>query len=231
MIIWQKEDLSPVTNLDVAIQEAIIDVILTYYSDDGIICEEGNMTNRTGISNYNWIIDPIDGTNNFIQGKIEYGISVGLMQGDRFVEAYLIFPAINERYYAAIGLGIWINGVVFRSQASYTGVGHKNVILCSKTFEKYRSIFESLGYMVNCYNCATYSLLMLLKREAFMYHTINTMIYDVGPMAFILKEAGVDVFNSTGSCIVFSHEMKTIPFFLALSDADLKETFICLLEK
>ena len=223
LIYWQKRDLSMVSNIDIAIQDAITGIILHNYSHDRIICEERGAPDSESKSAFTWIIDPIDGTDNFIHGKNEYGISVGLMEGGRFIEALLLFPGLGESYYAGRGRGIWKDEVLFQPAVCAEYGGRREIILCSKTYESKRHIFESSGHVVKCYRCATYSLLRLLKGEASMYHVSNTMIYDVGPMSFVLELAGIPVLDDKGGYLQFSASRNIIPFVMALSDISMKE--------
>jgi fructose-1,6-bisphosphatase/inositol monophosphatase family enzyme len=214
MIYWRKNDSSLVSNIDVGIQSSIIGIIKKLYQEDSIICEEGEKMYIKEKSVYSWVIDPIDGSDNFIHNKKEFGISIGLMKDNKFIEALLLFPKLKEKYYAAKGQGIWKNDRAFIPVETRDNC--KEIILCSKTYKKLKPIFELKGYNVKFYNCATYSLLMLLKKEAFLYHTINTMIYDVGPMSFIIEEAGIGSFNKEKCSITFFNKPHSIPFFLSM---------------
>jgi fructose-1,6-bisphosphatase/inositol monophosphatase family enzyme len=226
MVYWEKKDQTFVTNIDIMIQSAIIREIRQKYHADNIISEEQDRLYTEGTGPYTWIIDPIDGTHNFISGKNEYGVSIGLMKGNEFIEALLIFPALKETYYAAKNKGVWKNETVFEPPVSISEQNNREMILCSKTFDRLGGLLEASGYKVSCYRCATYSLLMLLKRKACIYHTINTMIYDVGPMAFIIKESGAKCFDNKLDDLVFNNNDSPIPFFLASVHSTLPDS-IC----
>ncbi|WP_167021729.1 inositol monophosphatase family protein [Chitinophaga sp. Cy-1792] len=215
LVHWIKADATPVTNMDIAIQAAIIRIIREHYPNDNIISEEEGGYHISAGEQYSWVIDPIDGTANFIEQKKEFGISVGLMEDNRFVEALLVFPALQEKYYAAAGAGIVLNGQPFRPAPPDMSQIAKEVILCSKTMHSLTPFFSTEGYNTTCYRCATYSLLMLLKGRAVMYHTINTRLYDVGPMSFIVSEAGIKSFDSNRRALAFSVSEDVIPFFLS----------------
>jgi len=222
---WNKKDLTPVTNIDVAIQTAIVKIIQDLFADHNIICEEDCIF-RNRHSLYTWVIDPIDGTSNFIENRKEFGISIGLMKETEFIEAFLLFPRLNEKYYASQGSGIWKNGIPFLPILDQSLECKRNIILCSKTYNKFKLTLELKGFKVLFFNCATYSLLMLLKGSASMYHTINTMIYDVGPMSLIVNEAGIKLVNKKQARLIFSPNVSVIPFFLAIANEEhLKEIY------
>lgn len=217
VIAWKKADLSPVTNIDLQIQEAIVAIIRRRYGNDEIIGEEANTNSNDNASAYVWVIDPIDGTDNFINGKKEYGISVGLMKDGLFVEALLLFPALAEKYYAARDRGVWRNNNHFYYKEPMDNPTEKEVILCSKTYPRLRSLFLQQGYKVGFYYCATYSMLRLLHGDSLMYHTVNTKLYDVGPMSLLLTESGIDIHDKDLLTLKFSHKDLNIPFFLAMT--------------
>ncbi|HMI64159.1 MAG TPA: inositol monophosphatase family protein, partial [Puia sp.] len=79
MVVTAKPDGSAVSSIDIGIQEAMVSMIRKNYPEDRIIAEESGMdVPDTGPGCY-WVIDPIDGTENFIRGKREFSFSIGVM--------------------------------------------------------------------------------------------------------------------------------------------------------
>ena len=99
----RKADLSPVTIADRRSEEKLRELIQKHFPDHGILGEEFGEVK--GTSNYRWIIDPIDGTNSYIQGVGLYGVLLGLEDGPDSVLGVANFPALNEMVYAAKGEG------------------------------------------------------------------------------------------------------------------------------
>jgi histidinol-phosphatase len=104
----RKADLSPVTIADRRTEEKLRELIQKHFPDHGILGEEFGEVK--GPSNYRWIIDPIDGTNSYIQGVGFYGVLLGLEDGPDSVLGVANFPALNEMVYAARGEGCHWNG-------------------------------------------------------------------------------------------------------------------------
>jgi histidinol-phosphatase len=104
----RKADLSPVTIADRRTEERLRELIQKHFPDHGILGEEFGEVK--GTSNYRWIIDPIDGTNSYIQGVGFYGVLLGLENGPDSVLGVANFPALNEMVYAAKGEGCRWNG-------------------------------------------------------------------------------------------------------------------------
>lgn len=102
-----KPDRSPVTEADVAIEEAIRNAIRERYPDDGVLGEEGG---SEGGGRRRWIVDPIDGTKNFADGVQVWSNLIALAVDDEPVVGVVNFPALDERYEATKGGGARLNG-------------------------------------------------------------------------------------------------------------------------
>ena len=97
-----------VTDMDVACEAAIVEFLTAHRPDDGIMGEEG--TGRDGTSGVRWIIDPIDGTVNFVYGHPGYGVSVAAEVDGHVVAGAVIDPMLNETFTAHRGGGARRNG-------------------------------------------------------------------------------------------------------------------------
>ncbi len=106
--VERKADRSLVTNLDKEAERIVIDMLQAAFPAYGIIGEEGGKSAYTG--GYTWVIDPLDGTHNYIRGIPVYGVSIGLMQGKEFVAGVIYMPTEDHLYTAEKGGGSWKNG-------------------------------------------------------------------------------------------------------------------------
>lgn len=99
-----------VTEVDRAAEEAIIDTLHTAYPQHGILAEEsGASTPAPGGDEYTWIIDPLDGTTNFIHGFPQYAVSIGLQHRGQLAQAVVYDPTRNELFTASKGRGAFLN--------------------------------------------------------------------------------------------------------------------------
>jgi myo-inositol-1(or 4)-monophosphatase len=99
-----------VTEVDHAAEAAIIDTLLTAYPDHAIWAEEsGRRDGRHGGADHVWIIDPLDGTTNFIHGFPVYCVSIALMVGNRLEQAVIYDPSRNDLFCATRGRGAYLN--------------------------------------------------------------------------------------------------------------------------
>jgi fructose-1,6-bisphosphatase/inositol monophosphatase family enzyme len=210
---WTKSDGSVVTSVDLAIQTEIVRTIEQQYPSHRILYEEGEPQHLAKKSDFTWVIDPIDGTANFLAGKKEYSIAIGLMQGNTFIEALVIFPAYQESFYAGKDQGICCNG--HQITPPKPNFDNREIIFCSRTYPQAQARIRD--YQPTFYRCATYSLLRVLKGEALAFRAAHTMLYDVGPMAHIVREAGIECLSGVGCRLSYQPNLNRIPSFLAVS--------------
>ncbi len=97
-----------VTEIDRESERRLVETIKNEFPEDGILSEE-NIQESTE-NNREWIIDPLDGTTNYVQNHPFYGISVGLRENDRMTYATVYFPELDDLYYASRGAGAFKNG-------------------------------------------------------------------------------------------------------------------------
>ena len=99
-----------VTEVDHAAEAAIIDTLLTAYPDHAIWAEEsGKREGKHGGADHVWIIDPLDGTTNFIHGFPVYCVSIALMVGNKLEQAVIYDPSRNDLFCATRGRGAYMN--------------------------------------------------------------------------------------------------------------------------
>jgi len=99
-----------VTEVDKSAEQAIIEILHRAYPDHAILAEESGATAGTaGESEYTWIIDPLDGTTNFIHGFPQYAVSIGLRHKGVLVQGVVYDPTNNELFTASRGRGAFLN--------------------------------------------------------------------------------------------------------------------------
>jgi histidinol-phosphatase len=104
--VASKPDLTPVSDADTAVEKAIRSTLARARPRDGVLGEEyGLSTPPAGAGNRQWVIDPIDGTKNFVRGVPIWGTLIALMEGDTPVAGLVSAPALGRRWWGAFGLG------------------------------------------------------------------------------------------------------------------------------
>jgi len=107
--ISQKQINDFVTEVDHASEQAIIETLLTAYPNHGILAEESGSTHGKANSDFVWIIDPLDGTTNFIHGFPVYCVSIALAVKGKIEQAVVYDPSRNDLFTATKGRGAYLN--------------------------------------------------------------------------------------------------------------------------
>jgi len=108
--ITTKQQSDYVTEVDKAAEAAIIEVLREAYPDYGILAEESGQAAGDGAGNdYQWVIDPLDGTTNFIHGFPQYSVSIGLTYKGQLNQAVVYDTTRNEMFTASKGGGAFLN--------------------------------------------------------------------------------------------------------------------------
>lgn len=115
------------TKADVESEQAIIESLARSFPNFNIYAEESGETNNK--SEFTLVIDPLDGTSNFVMGIPDFAISIGLLKGEEAVFGVIYNPVTNQLYTAEKGKGAFLNGKqihvnneieITRSTISYT---------------------------------------------------------------------------------------------------------------
>lgn len=96
-----------VSEVDKQAEEVIISEIKKYFPTDSILGEEGGEI--VGDENSKWIIDPLDGTTNYLHGFPQYSVSIAKMENDELIHAVVYDPFKDELFYASKGKGAYLN--------------------------------------------------------------------------------------------------------------------------
>jgi len=96
-----------VTRVDHAAEEAIIETVRKAYPDHAVLAEESGAS--AGRDEYQWIIDPLDGTTNFIHGFPQYCVSIAIRHREAMAHGVIYDPMKNELFTASKGRGAFLN--------------------------------------------------------------------------------------------------------------------------
>ena len=108
-----KPDLTPVTEADKATEEAIRDLVARHRSGEGVLGEEHGDDG----GDVRWIVDPIDGTRNYVRGLPIWATLIALQREGRLETAVVSAPALHRRWWAARGEGAYAGGQRVRVSA------------------------------------------------------------------------------------------------------------------
>jgi histidinol-phosphatase len=192
-----KQDESPVTAADRACEKLIVQTLCREFPDDGVIGEEG--ANQESKNGRKWIIDPIDGTKDFVRGIPFWSILIGLEENGRIVAGAAYCPGQNELLWAARGLGAWANNTRIRvstksspsdSILSFNGFNKVGVQALQPALLPWVAKFwavRSLGGSMDA--------ILLSQGKADVWIEPNAAPWDLAPLKILVEEAG-GVFRS-----------------------------------
>jgi len=107
LTVRRKQQNDFVSEVDNAAEDAIISVLKDAYPDHGFLGEEGGYRDKD--AEYLWVIDPLDGTTNFLHGFPQYCVSIGLLHKGTLSQAVVFDPNRNELFTATKGAGAYLN--------------------------------------------------------------------------------------------------------------------------
>jgi myo-inositol-1(or 4)-monophosphatase len=138
-----------VTEVDHAAEAAIIETILTAYPGHAILAEESGRTHGAKHSDFLWIIDPLDGTTNFIHGFPVYCISIALAFRGKVEQAVVYDPTRNDLFMASKGRGAFMNDkrlrVSKRTRLGDALIGTGFPFRKGDNFQRYLKMFEAVA--------------------------------------------------------------------------------------
>jgi myo-inositol-1(or 4)-monophosphatase len=106
LTVTKKSHSDYVSEVDRTAEQIIIKTLLEAYPDHAILAEESG---TQGESDYVWIIDPLDGTTNFLHGFPQYAVSIGLQHKGQLTQAVVYDPTKNDLFTASRGRGAFLN--------------------------------------------------------------------------------------------------------------------------
>jgi histidinol-phosphatase len=201
-----KPDASPVTEADRQCERAIVERILRSFPDDGILAEEGTAAeSRNGRK---WIVDPIDGTRDFVRGTPLWANLVALEQDGEVVLGVVNLPCLGWFCHAIKGAGAYRNGKRMRV-SSRTRI--EESIFCANAFGHLsRTPFRDrlLDWMARYWAFrglgGAADAMMLAAGEVEVWMEPVAKPWDFGPLKIIGEEAGAAFFNFAGGRDIYS---------------------------
>ncbi len=194
-----------VTEVDQAAEQAIIDIILEAYPGHGILAEESGRSQGAKNADYVWIIDPLDGTTNFIHGFPVYAVSIALAFRGQVQQAVVYDPTRNDLFFASKGKGAYLNDrrlrVSKRTRMLEALIGTGFPFRKGDNFQRYMKMFEEV--MVQCAGlrrpgAASLDLCYVAAGYYDGFFETGLSPWDVAAGSLIITEAGGLVGNFTG---------------------------------
>ena len=202
-----------VTYVDKESERQFVNGLMRIFPDAGFVAEEG--TGEQKVNGFNWVIDPLDGTTNFVHGVPVWCTSVALCEGDHPIVGVIYDPNLDECYSARLGGGAFINDRAI----DVTDISSLEKSLLATGFpyddfgreEKYIALFRDLMRMTRGMRRLGSAALDLAwtacgRFEGFYEYGLNP--WDMAAGIVIVREAGgiVTTFHGNDS-VVFADDM------------------------
>lgn len=192
-----------VSYVDKASEKQIIEQLSVLLPESGFIAEEGTADKKG--ERFNWVIDPLDGTTNYIQGVPVYCVSIGLLDGDQLVAGVVYEVGRNECFYAWKDGGAYLNGEPVHVSAR--GDIHDALLATGFPYSDFSRMDEYIGFLkwtmthargVRRLGSAAADMAYVAcgRFDAFWEYDLKP--WDVAAGAVIVKEAGGTVTDYSG---------------------------------
>jgi histidinol-phosphatase len=187
-----KPDQSPVTIADIETEETIKKIILDAFPDHGFFGEETGKVNED--ADYNWLIDPIDGTKSFVRGYPFFSTQIALMYKGELIVGVSNSPGFKEMAYAEKGQGAWLNGekieisdITDISKATLS-LGNIATIASKPQWQTVGEFVQEVHRIRGYGDFYHYHLLASGKIDIILESDVN--ILDIAALSVIVNEAG-----------------------------------------
>ena len=203
-----------VTQADLASQEAIRRTVLGAFPGHCLLGEEKVPGQpATARAEYRWIVDPLDGTTNFVHGVPHYSVSLALERNGELLVGAVYDPLLEECFTAAAGQGAWLNGrPIHTSQVSQLSEALAAVGFPPNVQRDSPDLLLFLEMACRCQairrtGSSALNLCYLAAGRFDLYWSYSTNIWDVAAGVLILREAGGHITSPTGGdfCLEESH--------------------------
>ncbi|MCC7151864.1 MAG: inositol monophosphatase [Rubrivivax sp.] len=205
-----------VSEVDRAAEQAIIEILLEAYPGHGILAEESGREHGAKNSEFTWIIDPLDGTTNFLHGFPVYAVSIALAHRNQVQQAVVYDPTRNDLFFASRGRGAFLNDrrlrVSKRVRLAEALIGTGFPFRKGDNFKRYVKMFEEV--MQHCAGlrrpgAAALDLCYVAAGWYDGFFETGLSPWDVAAGSLIITEAGGLVGNFTGESD-FLHQREVV---------------------
>ena len=203
--VMSKPDLTPVTDADQAVEEGIRRTLSRVRSRDAVVGEEQG---TTGHGQRRWVVDPIDGTKNFVRGVPVWATLISLVVNDEVVLGVVSAPQLQRRWWASKGHGAWTG----RSLLKATQIHTSDVRRLEDASLSYSSLSgwdergrleDFLALTRRCWRTRAYgdfwSYMLVAEGAVDIAAEPELEIYDMAALDIIVREAGGDFTSLDGT--------------------------------
>ncbi|MCF8232257.1 MAG: inositol monophosphatase [Bacteroidales bacterium] len=210
--VKEKRSNDFVTYVDKASEETIVQKLKNLFPEAGFITEEGTATEQ---KEYTWVVDPLDGTTNFIHGIPSYSISIALRRKEKTIMGVVYEPNADECFYSWEGHPAYLNEKEIQVSTSETmedsliatGFPYEK----DETMDSYLKVLKDIlmvSHGIRRLGSAAVDLVYVACGRFEAFYEIGLHSWDVAAGAFIVQQAGGKVTDfSSGDNYVFGRQI------------------------
>tara|TARA_Y100001970_G_scaffold293269_1_gene438954 strand:+ start:2691 stop:3467 length:777 start_codon:yes stop_codon:yes gene_type:complete len=191
-----------VTNVDIKVENSLLETLRYYYPNANYLTEETGLIKGQGET---IVIDPIDGTSNFIHGIPHIGISIGKIINNQVTDGIVFNPILNEFFWASNGQGAWCNNsrirVSKRQELSTCLVG-TGIPFGDGIYQMYYNELKNISKLtagIRRLGAASIDLAYVASGKIDAFWEKNLNLWDICAGILIVKEAGGRISNTLGN--------------------------------
>lgn len=217
----QKEDQSPITAADLASHDVIVSGLKKLTPDIPILSEESANAPWSERQNWNrfWLVDPIDGTRDFVNRSGEFTVNIALIEGGEPVMGVVTAPALGEAYWGVKGEGAFKRNADGHTRSiTVMPPPESKRVVASKNHlnDDTRAFIEKLGEHCLVQAGSSLKFCRIAEGQADIYPRLGpTCEWDTGAAQAVLEAAGGKVRTLDGEPMAYGKEDVLNPFFVA----------------
>ena len=201
--VSSKQASDYVTSVDRSAEEIIIHMIRKNFPDHIIHAEESGKD--TGTGEYRWIIDPLDGTTNYIHGYPQFSVSIGLEHEGEVILGVIFDPLKDELFTAIHGCGAFLNGktlsissvTTLEDSLLSTGFPFRNKEIIGPYLDLFRNLFSRISDMRRA-GSAALDLAYVAAGRCDGFFEIGLSPWDIAAGSILIREAGGIISDFSG---------------------------------
>lgn len=217
-----KADRSILTEVDTKMNEFFITRLTQIEPSFGVISEE---TKPESLKEYNWVIDPIDGTSNYEHGNDLWGVNIAILENDKPIYGIMYLPMLKENFmYFINGVGAFNyknEKIIWRKEKHIKPIMGSGSRIDFDLKQKFYSIGMQNQIDIRKFGAACYETKALIDKGIDLLVFLNLAIWDVAPALGMIEELGIPVRYFSRPNDIISKDFVDYNFSLIAGDQDL----------
>lgn len=227
--VTHKSEVQPLTKADLEANDAIKEILQKSFPDFGWLSEEDTDNLDRQSKSHVWIVDPLDGTRDFINHNPEFAVSIGLAVNQKPALGVVYNPVTKELFHAVKGYGAFLNDKKISVKKKQTGEKMELIVSRSEYNRGLWNSFKDTFKISSTGGCA-YKMAKIAQglADGTFTHSPKSE-WDVCAGDIIVQEAGGIVTKTNGQPIVYNQELPTVEALIYCSCEEVHQKILSVL--